>query len=584
MHKMVVTNDSFKKFLTIIEHIRDGVMVINNKGIIMNFNKGAENSLGIKNENVIGEDISHIFPEFDMMKVIQIKKKETNKKIKINNKILTIDIIPMLNDEIKINSNKAEKRILGAVALIYDNTRYLNVVRKFNEEKHLSEILEAILEMAYDGIVVVNQEGYITMISKAYTEFLQLDREDVIGKHISDVIQNTRMHIVAQTGIVESAQLQKVNGRYMIATRIPLIEKGKVKGAVGKVLFRNIKDFNMLHKKISNLEKEHQRYRREIKQTNSAKYCFDNIIGESKKMIEAKVFAKKTALTNSNVLLRGESGTGKELFAHAIHRESDRAHGNFVKVNCAAIPSDLLESELFGYERGAFTGANKEGKIGKFELADGGTIFLDEIGDMPLHMQVKLLRVLQEKEVERVGSIFSNKIDMRVIAATNKNLEEMVRTKQFREDLYYRLNVVTIGIPSLIERVEDIPILVEYMTDKICKKLDKKIDGISNKVMEYLKNYKWYGNIRQLENVIERALNIVEYGGKVGLEHLPDEIIGRVEEQEIYKLDDVINKAEKDALISALNICNGNKTKASKRLNISRTTLYEKMAKHNILR
>src|SRR3712207_1178101 len=199
-----------------------------------------------------------------------------------------------------------------------------------------------------------------------------------------------------------------------------------------------------------------RKYNEEHRKSNSAIYCFDNIIGDSSKLQRAKNIAKKAAITESNVLLIGESGTGKELFAHAIHKSSNRAYENFVKVNCAAIPGELLESELFGYEKGAFTGAKKEGKMGKIEIADGGTIFLDEIGDMPLHMQAKLLRFLQEKELEKIGAESCKKIDVRVIAATNKNLSKMVKEGSFREDLYYRLNVVTVNIPALRDRIEDI--------------------------------------------------------------------------------------------------------------------------------
>jgi transcriptional regulator with PAS, ATPase and Fis domain len=198
-------------------------------------------------------------------------------------------------------------------------------------------------------------------------------------------------------------------------------------------------------------------------------------------MEKTKILAKKAALTTSNVLLIGESGTGKELFAHAIHKESERTYGNFVKVNCAAIPAELLESELFGYEKGAFTGANKEGKIGKFELADGGTIFLDEIGDMPLDMQVKLLRVIQEKEVERIGADYSKSIDIRIIAATNRDLNKMLKEGKFRKDLYYRLNVVTIKIPALRERKDDIEMLINFMISKKSEKLNKYIKGIAPK-------------------------------------------------------------------------------------------------------
>lgn len=563
---------SNKKLETLLENIDIGVIGVDSKGVITEFNKSAKKIFGIKNKKVIGKAAADVLPDSHVMNILYSESAYKKVNIQYRNKQLSIDRIPMVNQEI----------VLGFMILVNDETSYVNVVQQLEKEKHVGEVLNTILEMVYDGILVVDKSGYVTMISKAYAEFLELDREAVIGKHVTDVIENTRMHIVAKRGIPETAQLQKIKGRYMIATRIPIIKDGKVEGAVGKVLFRNVKDFNSLYNKISKIEKEVHQYKGDIKELNSATYSFDNIIGNSFKLEESKAISRKAALTNSNVLLMGESGTGKELFAHAIHKASDRAYGNFVKVNCAAIPRDLLESELFGYERGSFTGAKKEGKMGKFEVADGGTIFLDEIGDMPLHMQAKLLRVLQEKEVERIGSISTKNVDIRVIAATNRNLEEMIKAGEFREDLYYRLNVVTINIPPLRERPEDIVTLTSFLIDKICKKLDKSVKGISAKAMECMKIYNWEGNVRQLENVIERAINLVEYGKEIKLEHLPHNIVGKATKHHVDKLDDVINKAEKDAIIGALMAYGGNKTKVAKALYISRTTLYEKMTKHNI--
>jgi PAS domain S-box-containing protein len=569
---LVSTTD--KKIQIIGNNIDIGIIEVDFNGIIIKCNPTAKKIIGIKNsKKIIGESVLNIFPELNITKVLESRIEEKKIYLVYKDKKLLIDNIPLIDED----------EIQGAISLIYDETNYISLVEELEKEKHAGEVLNTILEMVYDGIIVVDKDGYITMMSKAYTEFLEVNRKDVIGKHVTDVIQNTRMHIVAETGMTETAQLQKLKGRYMIATRVPIIKEGKVEGAVGKVLFRNIKDFNSLYNKISKIEKEVEHYKGDAKESNSATYSFDNIIGSSSKIEEAKSIGRKAALTNSNVLLKGESGTGKELFAHAIHKASDRAHGNFVKVNCAAIPTDLLESELFGYEKGSFTGAKKEGKIGKFQLADGGTIFLDEIGDMPLHMQAKLLRVLQEKEVERIGSLVTKRIDIRVIAATNRNLEQMVKAGEFREDLYYRLNVVTINIPPLRERPEDIVTLTSYLIDKICKKLDKNVKGMTRKAIECIKNYKWEGNVRQLENVIERAINIVEYGKEVKLEHLSYDIVGKAFEQPIDKLDDILNKAEKEAILNALSAYNGNKSKVAKVLNISRTTLYEKMTKHNIL-
>ena len=256
--------------------------------------------------------------------------------------------------------------------------------------------------------------------------------------------------------------------------------------------------------------------------------------------------------------------------------------GVFIKVNCAAIPAELLESELFGYEEGSFTGAKKGGKIGKFEAADGGTIFLDEIGELPLHMQVKLLRVLQEREVERVGSTRSIPIDVRIIAATNRNLEEMVEKGEFRLDLYYRLNVMTIVVPKLSERSEDIPKLVHHFLRKYQKLMNKQIEGISDRALRILNSYSWPGNIRELENSIERALNMVDEVEMITSDHLPEEISGYKGPSSTLTLNEVMEETERHTIINYLEVMNGNKSETAKALGISRTTLYEKMKKYGL--
>ena len=450
-------------------------------------------------------------------------------------------------------------------------------------EKDAIEILKTVIDNAYDGIIIIDENAIITMISKSYCDFMKISQENAVGKLVTEVIENTRMHIVIQSGEPETAQLQKINGSYMIASRIPIIKNGKVIGAIGKVLFRNVKELNTLYRKTKNMEKQLETYKTHIKQLNTAIYSFDDIIGLSEEIATAKSIAGKAAQTHSNVLILGESGTGKELFAHAIHLASDRMYAPFVKVNCGAIPTDLLESELFGYEGGSFTGAKKEGKIGKFELADGGTIFLDEIGDMPLHMQVKLLRAIQEKEVEKIGSIGSKKIDIRIIAATNRNLEKSMHEGNFRKDLYYRLNVVTINIPALRERTDDILLIAGYLIKKISKDLNKKVIGISKEAEYYLKNYSWAGNIRELENILERAINIIDDGDLISPIDLPKEITGINQTKVINSLEDTMATTEKQAIIDALIAADGNKTKTAKNLKIGRTSLYEKIQKYNIL-
>ena len=549
------------------DNIDVGMIGINNLGEIYAFNEKVKEMFNLNDNNP-----KYLKSMLGLDEIVGDYYKKTKEKVIVNGKTFKIDIFPIKNQDIKN----------GYLILIYDIGETESLRNELQKEKNTVKILNFILQMAYDGILVVDKDGIVTMINKAYTEFLGIEQDWAIGRHCTEVVENTRMHIVAKTRIPETAQLHKIKGRYMIATRIPVIEDGELVAVVGKVLFKNIKELDLLYNKIRNIEDEYKKYKGEFEHSNSASYCFDNLIGKSKSFIQAKNLAKKSAQTNSNVLLRGESGTGKELFAHAIHRASERAYGNFVKVNCAAIPRDLLEAELFGYEGGSFTGARREGKMGKFELAHEGTIFLDEIGDMPLHMQAKLLRVLQEKEVERVGATRSKKIDVRIIAATNRDLESMIKEGIFREDLYYRLNVITINIPPLRDRPEDIEMLAQHLVEKVSSKLNKNIKGISKDAICCLMNYKWEGGVRQLENIIERAINLVEYRGMIECKHLPKDMVKHKYEFENTSLSDIMNSAEKDAILKALIACNWNKSLVAKKLNISRTSLYEKIEKHNI--
>lgn len=503
---------------------------------------------------------------------------------------INIDLVVDLDDNISDVLNKLDSAFVinrnrEFVGIIDKNRLISAMINKFFEElniqKENSFILNTILETVYDGILVVDSEGFIKLVSKAYCKFLGVKEEEVIGKHVTEVIENTRMHIVAKTGIPEIAHIQKIKGNYMIATRMPIFRDGKVIGVVGKVLFRNINELEELHNKIKNFEEEIKRYKGELEKLNKASYSFENIIGSSAKTFEAKKLAMKASLTDSNILLIAESGTGKEIFSHAIHKNSKRCYGPFVKVNCAAIPRELLESELFGYEDGAFTGAKKGGKIGKFELADSGTIFLDEIGDMPLEMQAKLLRVIQEREIEKIGRSSPKKVDVRIIAATNKNLEELVLQGKFREDLYYRLNVITINLPPLRERKRDIIDLANYYLNQFSIKYNKNIESFSKEALKYLVDYDWPGNIRELMNVIERAVNIIDEEKIIGIQHLPNKIVS--ERRGIIKpLDEILSEIEKMAIIDALKIANGNKTEAAKLLKVSRTTFYEKLAKYKL--
>ncbi|MGB9977174.1 sigma-54 interaction domain-containing protein [Thermovenabulum sp.] len=461
----------------------------------------------------------------------------------------------------------------------------------FFEDKYLIDMLNKIFDPIPIPMILVDRETKVKVINNSFCEFLGYSKEEMIGRRVYDIDENTRFPYVFKTKKAEIAWKHRFkNGKTAIVHRIPVMDDdGNVIYGFGMVLFKDIAEFEETIKKNKLLESELDLYKTRLKELTGARYSWENIIGESEKMKRAKFLARKAAATDSNILLLGESGTGKELFAHAIHNDSRRNNFPFVKINCAAIPSELLESELFGYEEGAFTGAKKGGKIGKFELANKGTIFLDEISEMPLGMQAKILRVLQEKEIDRVGGITPIPVDVRIIAATNKDLKKLVKENKFREDLYYRINVMTIEIPPLRERLEDIEILANYLLKKLSNQMGKYISGISKEAVELLKGYSWPGNVRELENVLERAINLTD-SDYISQEHLPI-YITRPEAKkqrfftEItfdYSLRKVVEQAEKEAIKDCLRYTKGNKRLAAKILKISRSRLYEKLKKYNL--
>jgi transcriptional regulator with PAS, ATPase and Fis domain len=453
--------------------------------------------------------------------------------------------------------------------------------RELKELKAKNRALELIFQDAFECIVLVDSEGYITMMNQTYADFLGIKHEEAVGRHVTDVIENTRLHIVVKTGQTEIGQIQRIKGNDTVTMRIPIIENGKILGAIGKVIYKDVKEVESLYKRLENAKKELDLYKERLRRVKGDYYALDKIVGNNQKIRELKSMIIKIANTDSTVLITGESGTGKEIFANAIHDISNRRDNNFIKINCAAIPENLLESELFGYEDGTFTGAKRGGKIGKFEMANHGTIFLDEIGDMSLNMQAKLLRVLQEKEIDRVGGNAPRRIDVRIISATNQDLCKKIENGEFREDLYYRLNVVSMKIPPLRDRVDDIPVLCDYFIKHFNEKFGIYIEKIDNEAMECLKKYSWPGNIRELKNTLERAYNFIN-DNIIRTEHLPENIVHNKEETLFGNLNEILYEVEKNAIMQALKLTNGNKSKASKILGINRAGLYQKLKKHKI--
>jgi len=456
--------------------------------------------------------------------------------------------------------------------------------RELEKTREQLEMYKLIFDSIYNGIMVTDVEGYITHFNKPYGKFLGMNPKAQIGKHCVEVVENTRMHITAKTGKPEINQVQWIKGQNMVVQRIPIKKEGKVIAVFGQVMFKDVRDVGKLAKNLSLLESKVKLYEKELINLRSTKYTFDSIIGRSKTIRSLKKEALIASTNQFPVLISGESGTGKELFAQAIHHASPRKLYPFVRINCAAIPKDLLESELFGYEKGAFTGARTGGKPGKFELAQKGTIFLDEVGDLPLEMQPKLLRVLEEKEFERVGGNKLIRSDFRLIAATNQNLEEMLGDGRFRKDLFYRLNVIPIHITPLRKRRSDIVPIAQHLLQNLVQEATLAETRLDKSTVDVLKKFDWPGNVRELSNVLERSLSSLD-GDIIEIKDLPF-YLTRGRQQSIKTNQSSIReaqaKAEKEAILYALEETNYNKAKASGLLGIHRTLLYKKMKKYSI--
>ena len=464
----------------------------------------------------------------------------------------------------------AHPHTLGlVVSAVKSIENHLKLNKSQNELFKAYQYLNKIMNSMDFGIFAVDDRGIVKAINNSACSLLGINQKDIIDKNVHKVLHNWQYildelksgNVYTDKEILYSDEKKRFN-----LNVYPIKDKSNtVTGMV--VTFKDIQNvYNLVNKYTS----------------GSAAYTFDDIIGNSEKMINLKEQLKNISNSPSTVLIQGESGTGKELIAQSIHNDSNRKNKSFIAINCGAIPKNLIESELFGYEDGSFTGAKRGGRAGKFELANGGTLFLDEIGEMPLDMQVNLLRVLQENCITRIGGNKYIKIDVRIIAATNKNLKEEIKKGTFREDLYYRLNVIPIYVPTLRERDMDIKILIDYFLKIKAFKLKKPIPTIKPNIYQKLLHYNWPGNVRELENCIE---NIVNMGGNTSFDFENNVSENKQTspcttnfEYDIYSLKEL----EKKAIINCINNCNGNISKASKILGINRSTLYTKIKKYQI--
>ncbi|MEW9124083.1 MAG: sigma 54-interacting transcriptional regulator [Thermotaleaceae bacterium] len=452
------------------------------------------------------------------------------------------------------------------------------------EENKRGERFRTIIENSKDGIISVDRDGYISILNATAERLLKVEGKKVVGKHIDNVFPRLKLTEVLQSGIGEMEILQSIHENKIMISKMPIKINGEVVDAVA-----------LLHD-VNRIQQMEEKIRRDIStKGHYAQYTFKDIIGVSKVSQEIIRIGKEYAKVDSTILIEGETGTGKEIMAQSIHNYSNRAEGPFVVVNCAALPENLLESELFGYAPGSFTGADRKGRRGLFELAHGGTIFLDEISEMNPLIQGRLLRVLQEKQVMKIGDNKVIPIDVRVIAATNKNLQEMMLERTFREDLFYRLNVLRIELPHLRSKKEDIPYLINSFIQYYSSKLDKPTIVLDKDVLKYLSFYNWPGNVRELKNFVERLM-VVSKKIYIKLEDINDKFIpenntkgdSMIEQVELSKNNiksgnyNSLNNIEKDIILKALEENRGMINSTAKALGISRTTLWRRIKKYNL--
>lgn len=447
-----------------------------------------------------------------------------------------------------------------------------------------------IIDMAHVGILICQVDGTIRLLNPTYADMFGMDVVESVGRDICEYFPNSRMLTVMKTGKADIDVKFTFKGQDALISRHPIIDGGKVVGGFIEVYFRDISKLSALLKQLNSLEAKVKYYKRRVQGLPRAKYSLDDIIGQSEIITKTKKKITTFAKSPEPILVQGESGVGKELFAHAIHNASPRCSEAFISINCAAIPGDLLESELFGYEEGTFTGAKRGGKVGMFELADRGSIFLDEIGELPLPMQAKLLRVIENKEIQKIGRSSPTHSDFRVIAATNRDLYDLVNQNKFRPDLFHRLNTLSIKIPPLRERIDDIPVLIHFILQSAFDKTGLKNAIVSSEVMKLANAYPWPGNIREMKNVFSFAsLLMEENDSMIKLRHLPPYLIevgvvsnNRLERNAVSSINHARIRAEKEAIIAALETTGNNKSQAAKILEISRNELYKKIRKYGL--
>jgi PAS domain S-box-containing protein len=568
----------------IFDATHDGIIAVDDRARVTLVNRAAEKIIRCTSDSALGRPVEEVVPSSRLPIVLETGKPELNWKHSLEHTSIITTRIPIIDPQ---------GATVGAFAVFRDVTNVVELAEEVTNLREMRIMWEAIFNSTQDAISVVDARGIQVSVNPAYTRVTGYPEEGVIGQPCTvDIAEGESIHLrVLSTKKPVTGVHLKVgpHGKDVIVDAAPIIVKGELRGSVAV-----IKDLTEIMQLNSELRKAQQIIRK-----LEATYSFDDLVGKAPVFLHAVEKARVAATVPATVLLRGESGTGKELFAHAIHNASDRREERFVKVNCASLSEGVLESELFGYEEGAFTGARKGGKTGLFEEADGGTIFLDEIGLMALPTQAKLLRVIQEHEVRRVGGTRTKRINARVVTASNTDLLHAVGEGRFREDLYYRLNVIPVEIPALREHPEDVPLLVNHFIRRINQEYGRAVSGVAPRVMERLYRHPWPGNVRELENVLRRAIiNMGVYEAIVGETHLPEfmddcpepvthHAVGCQDPfgaEEIVPLKKVVFMQEAHHIARVLKHCSDNRTRAASLLGVSVRTLQYKIKKFGLTR
>ncbi len=554
----------------------NGIVSINEKGMITSFNAAAEKISGLTKEQALGKYIADVLVPTGLLDVVKTGKGQNSTKYQVGKRKYITNRTPILQKGITV----------GAVGIFQEISEIETISEELNSVKELNKELSTILKSSYDGVLVADKEGVILKANKACERILNISEEDLLNSRIHGPDNNLFLNPIIEKVLKSRNPITSLettaNNNTLLVTANPVFdEQSKINRVVINV--RDMTELNQLRDKLKYTKELSNQYHYELTELRN-KYVLDpGIIAHSGKMRELINMVMRVAKFDSTVLLLGESGVGKEVIAKMFHNNSNRRKYPFVKINCGAIPENLLEAELFGYEPGSFTGASKGGKMGLFEVANKGTVLLDEIGDLPLKLQVKLLRVLQEKEILRIGGSMPQSIDVRIIGATNQDILKMVDNGTFRQDLYFRLHVVPINIPPLRERREDIVPLIYSLLKKLEKKYEIKKE-LSQETIDAFMSYEWPGNIRELENVIEQ-LFVTSQQDVITPSQIPAYLFRKDEDtnkgisvNKLLPLKKAIEEVENQLIKRAMSEL-GNTYKVAEALDVNQSTIWRKWSK-----